>query len=165
MAGRRPVDSQISPYGPRISKSESASKRRPRRPKNGAKGMPQPNSLISRLCHGRAWDEWDENGDGQDAGAPVPTADSTKPRSRRRRTAVAVTFAALFVAGAAFSAAAGDQVRASLEGAAASEQASTDGTTTDATAAPASTDPAPAADPADPAPAADPAADGGALAP
>src|SRR5438270_5058384 len=156
MPGLRPVDSQISPYGPRISKSESASKWRPRRPKNGAKGMPQRNSLISRLRHGRAWDEWDENGDGQDAAAPpVPTADSTKPRSRRRRTAVAVTFAALFVAGAAFSAAAGDQVRSSLEDSAASAQASTDGTTTDPTAT-TSTDPAPAADSG---------SDGGALAP
>ena len=125
--------------------------------------MPRRNSLISRLCHRRAWDEWDEKGDGGDADAPVPT-ESPKPSSRRRRVAVAVTFTALFVAGAAFSAAAGDQVRASLEGAAASEQASTDGTTTDATA-PASTDPAPAAGPTDPAPAADPAADGGALAP
>jgi len=114
--------------------------------------MPPRNSLISRLRHGRAWDEWDEKGEGDDAGAPVP-AESTKPRGRR--VAVTVTFAALFVAGAAFSAAAGDQVRASLEGAAASEQASTDGTTTDATA-PTSTDPATPADPA---------ADGGALAP
>src|SRR5437763_2291805 len=32
------VDSQVSPYGPRISKLESASKWRPRRPKNGAIG-------------------------------------------------------------------------------------------------------------------------------
>ena len=115
--------------------------------------MPRRNSLISRLCHGRAWDEWDEKGDGDDAGAPV-SAESTKP-PRGRRVAATVTFAALFVAGAAFSAAAGDQVRSALEGSAASAQASTDGTTIDATA-PASTDPAPAADSA---------ADGGALAP
>ena len=116
--------------------------------------MPGRNSLISRLCHRRAWDEWDEKGDGDNACAPVP-AESTKPPSRRRRVAATMTFAALFVAGAAFSAAAGDQVSSALEGSAASQQASTDGTTTDATA-PASTDPAPAADPA---------ADGGALAP
>jgi len=56
--------------------------------------------LISRLRHGRAWDEWDENGDGEDTVAPVPVPESTKPRSRRRRAAVAMTFSALFVAGA-----------------------------------------------------------------
>jgi hypothetical protein len=120
--------------------------------------MPPRNSLISRLRHRRAWDEWDENGDGD--AEPVPAAESPKPRSRRRRIAVAITFSSLFVAGAAFSAAAGDQVRASLEDAAASGQASTEATTTEATTTeatpPASTDPAPAADPA---------ADGGALAP
>jgi len=66
--------------------------------------MPRRNSLISRLRHGRAWDEWDENGDGEDTVAPVPLPESTKPRSRRRRAAVAMTFSALFVAGAAFSA-------------------------------------------------------------
>jgi hypothetical protein len=125
--------------------------------------MPQRNSLISRLRHGRAWDEWDEKNDDQDAGEPVPAADSTKPRSRRRRTAVSLTFAALFVAGAAFSAAAGDQVRSSLEDSAVSAQASTDGTTTDPTAT-TSTDPAPAAS-SDPATAADSGSDGGALAP
>jgi len=117
--------------------------------------MPRRNSLISRLCHGRAWDEWDEKGDGEEAVAPVPATDSTKPRSRRRRAAVAVTFAALFVAGAAFSAAAGDQVRASLEDSAANGLASTDGTTTDETATTAT----------DPAPATDSGSDGGALAP
>jgi hypothetical protein len=117
--------------------------------------MPRRNSLISRLLHGRAWDEWDENGDAEDTVAPVLVPDSTKPRSRRRRTAVAVTFSALFVAGAAFSAAAGDQVRSSLEDAAVSGLASTDGTaTTDATTT-TSTDPAPATD----------GSEGGALAP
>jgi hypothetical protein len=113
--------------------------------------------LISRLLHGRAWDEWDEKGDGEDAVEPVFAPDSTKPRSRRRRAAVAVTFAVLFVAGAAFSAAAGDQVRSTLEDSAASGLASTDGTTTDATTtATTSTDPAPATDSG---------SDGGALAP
>jgi hypothetical protein len=119
--------------------------------------MPRRNSLMSRLRHRRAWDEWDEKGDGEDAVAPVPAPDGTKPRSRRRRAAVAVTFAALFVAGAAFSATAGDQVRSALEDSAASGLASTDGTTTDATTtATTSTDPAPATDSG---------SDGGALAP
>jgi hypothetical protein len=121
--------------------------------------MPPRNSFISRLRHGRPWDEWDE-GDGDDAGKPLRAAEGPEPRSRRRRIAVAITFSSLFVAGAAFSAAAGDQVRASLEDAAASSEVSTEATTTDATTtaatAPASTDPAPAADPA---------ADGGALGP
>jgi len=102
--------------------------------------------LINRLVHGRAWDEWDEDGDAEDAGAPV-AAETTKPRTRRRRIAVALTFAILFVAGAAFSAAAGDQVRSTLDDSAVSGQAATDGTTTDETT-PAVTDPAPAVDPA-----------------
>ena len=108
--------------------------------------MPRRNSLINRLVHGRAWDEWDEDGDAEDAGAPV-TAETTKPRSRRRRVAVALTFATLFVAGAAFSAAAGDQVRSTLDDSTVSGQAATDGTTTDETT-PAATEPAPAVDPA-----------------
>ena len=124
--------------------------------------MPRRNSLISRLRHGRAWDEWDEHGEGEGTVAPVPVPESTKPRSRRRRAAVAMTFSALFVAGAAFSAAAGDQVRSSLEDSAVSGLASTDGTTTDATAT--ATDPT-ATTPADPAPATDSGSDGGALAP
>src|SRR6266516_4400280 len=111
--------------------------------------MPRRNSLISRLRHGRAWDEWDENGDGEVTVAPVPVPESTKPRSRRRRAAVAMTFSALFVAGAAFSATAGDQVRSLLEDSAMSGLASTDGTTTDATAT-TSTAPAPASAPASP---------------
>ena len=125
--------------------------------------MPRRNSLISRLRHGRAWDEWDEHGDGEGAVAPVPVTESRKPRSRRRRAAVALTFSALFVAGAAFSAAAGDQVRSSLEDSAVSGLASTDGTTTDATATDAT-----ATTPADPAPPATDSgsgSDGGALAP
>ena len=122
--------------------------------------MPRRNSLINRLLHGRAWDEWDEHGDGGDIVAPVPVPESTKPRSRRRRAAVAMTFSALFVAGAAFSAAAGDQVRSSLEDSAVSGLASTDGTTTDATATTPTT-------PTDPAPATDSGSgsDGGTLAP
>src|SRR5438874_2582982 len=94
--------------------------------------MPRRNSLISRLRHGRAWDEWDEKGDGEEA-AVAPASTRTRPRSRRRRVAVAVTFASLFVAGAAFSAAAGDEVRSTLEGTAASGTAASDGATADAT--------------------------------
>ena len=107
--------------------------------------MPRRNSLINRLVHGRAWDEWDEDGDAEDAAA-VAATETAKPRSRRRRVAVALTFATLFVAGAAFSAAAGDQVRSTLD-ATVSGQAATDGTTTDESTPPA-TDPAPAVDPA-----------------
>src|SRR5206468_9970342 len=109
------VDSQVSPYGPRIRSQN------PRRSggldarTTERYAMPRRNSLISRLRLGRAWDEWDENGDGEDTVAPVPVPESTKTRSRRRRAAVAMTFSALFVAGAAFSATAGDQVRSSLE--------------------------------------------------
>src|SRR4051812_12509977 len=118
--------------------------------------MPRRNSLISRLVHGRAWDEWDEESGGDDADAPEPSVE-TKPRSRRRRVAVALTFATLFVAGAAFSAAAGDQVRSALDDAATvTDQAAADATSTDETP--------PAADPA-PAPAAEPAAEPPAAAP
>jgi hypothetical protein len=102
--------------------------------------MPPRNSLISRLCNRRAWDEWDERGDSEITDAVVPATESDTPRSRRRRVAIAFVFAALFVAGAAFSAAAGDQVRSTLEDSAASGLASTDGTTT-GSSAPASTDP------------------------
>jgi hypothetical protein len=101
--------------------------------------------LISTLRHRRAWDEWDEKDDGENVIAPVPAPVSSTPRSRRRRIAVAVVFGALFVAGAAFSAAAGDQVRSSLEDSATSGLASTDATTTDP-ANTTSTDPAPADD-------------------
>jgi hypothetical protein len=107
--------------------------------------MPRRNSLISTLRHRRAWDEWDEKDDGENVIAPVPAPVSSTPRSRRTRIAVAVVFGALFVAGAAFSAAAGDQVRSSLEDSATSGLASTDATTTDP-ANTTSTDPAPADD-------------------
>src|SRR5512133_38799 len=65
--------------------------------------MPRRNSLISRLRHGRAWDEWDEKG-GDETELPVAAAEASKRRSGTRRVAAALTFAALFVAGAAFSA-------------------------------------------------------------
>jgi len=107
--------------------------------------MPRRNSLISTLRHRRAWDEWDEKDDGENVIAPVSAPVSSTPRSRRTRIAVAVVFGALFVAGAAFSAAAGDQVRSSLEDSATSGLASTDATTPDP-ANTTSTDPAPTDD-------------------
>jgi hypothetical protein len=115
--------------------------------------MPRRNSLISRLRHGRAWDEWDEGWDTSDddaaAKAAAPQAEAAKPRSRRRRIVMTLTFATLFVAGAAFSAGAGNQVRLMLEGQAAGNAAAADeGTTTDETA-PSSTDAAPADSPAE----------------
>ena len=116
--------------------------------------MPPRNSLLGRLRHGRAWDEWDEQGNGEGADAPVPAA-TAKARSGRRRIAVVLTFTVLFVAGAAFSAAAGDQVRSALENSAVNAQTAADATPTDTTA-PTTIDPAPAADPS---------ADGGATAP
>jgi hypothetical protein len=109
--------------------------------------------LISRLWNRRAWDEWDEREDSEATDAAVPAAAGDTTRSRRRRVAIAFVFAALFVAGAAFSAAAGDQVRSALEDSAASGLASTDGTTT-GSPAPASTDPS-TTDPATTSPAAD----------
>src|SRR6476619_421412 len=96
--------------------------------------MPRRNSLISRLRHGRAWDEWDEHGEGEGTVASVPVPEGTKPRSRRRRAAVEMTCSALLVGGAAFSAAAGDQVRSSLEDSSLSGLTSADGTTTDTSA-------------------------------
>jgi len=107
--------------------------------------MPRRNSLISTLRHRRAWDEWDEKDDGENVIAPVSAPVSSTPRSRRTRIAVAVVFGGLFVAGAAFSAAAGDQVRSSLEDSATSGLASTDATTPDP-ANTTSTDPAPTDD-------------------
>jgi hypothetical protein len=119
--------------------------------------MPRRNSLISMLRHGRAWDEWDEKGD-DETEPPVAAAEVPKGRSGARRVAAALTFAALFVAGAAFSATAGDQVRETLEASAMPTLASTDATTTEPSTS-TSTDPAPAAVAA---PAADPADGGGA---
>jgi hypothetical protein len=116
--------------------------------------MPPRNSLISRLCNRRAWDEWDEREDSEATDTALPAAGGETPRSRRCRVAIAFVFAALFVAGAAFSATAGDQVRSTLEDSAASGLASTDATTTTGSPAPASTDPS-TTDPATTSPAAD----------
>ncbi|MGN6430511.1 MAG: hypothetical protein ACTHNB_07210 [Gaiellaceae bacterium] len=95
--------------------------------------------MISRLRHGRAWDEWDQGGDAE--AEPAAAANASGKRSGARRVAVSLTFAALFVAGAAFSASAGDQVRSMLENSAVTGAAATDATTTDATTTDAATDP------------------------
>jgi hypothetical protein len=110
--------------------------------------MPRRNSLISRLRHGRAWDEWDEKG-GDETEPPVAAARAGGRRSGVRRVAAALTFAALFVAGAAFSATAGDQIRSTLEDSAATQAAATDATTTTDATTSTSTEPAPPADPVD----------------
>jgi hypothetical protein len=109
--------------------------------------MPRRNSLISRLRHGRAWDEWDEKG-GDETEPPVAAVQAGGQRSGVRRVAAALTFAALFVAGAAFSATAGDQIRSTLEDTAATQAAATDATTTTDATTSTSTEPAPA-DPVD----------------
>jgi hypothetical protein len=108
--------------------------------------------LINRLRHGRAWDEWDEGSgprDGTTPKAPVQ-AEPARARSGRRRILVTLTFATLFVAGAAFSAGAGNQVRSMLEGQAAESAVGADESTTtdETTTAPA--DPAAPAEPAAP---------------
>jgi hypothetical protein len=107
--------------------------------------MPVRNSLIDRLVHGRAWDEWDEGSQGDDE-TPVPAAAPAQPRSRRRRAIVALTFTMLFVGGAAFSAAAGDQVRSMLEGQASESAVGSDEGTTTTDTTPTTTEAAPSAD-------------------
>ena len=62
--------------------------------------MPLRNSLINRLRHGRAWDEWDEGSgprDGTTPKAPVQ-AEPAQARSGRRRILVTLTFATLVMA-------------------------------------------------------------------
>lgn len=116
--------------------------------------MPPRNTFFSRLRHGRAWDEWDEGSDAggdEAAAAPVAQPETAKPPARGRRLAVTLAFSTLFVAGAALSAGAGNQMRTMLEGqavqnaAGAAEQATTAAETT--TTAPA--DPAAPADSTD----------------
>ena len=109
--------------------------------------MPLRNSLIDRLRYGRAWDEWDEGSQGGEDTKPAPAVETPKPRSRRRRAAVTLTFTTLFVAGAAFSAAAGDQVRSMLEGQAAESAVGSDDATTTIDSTPTTTEAAPAAEP------------------
>jgi hypothetical protein len=102
--------------------------------------MPQRNSWSRRLLLGRrAWDEWDEREDGAKAASqPAPP--------RRRRTAMALTFAVLFCAGASLSAIAGNGMQSLLADGSTTDTATTDTTTTPAEPAP-SPDPTPAPSP------------------
>jgi hypothetical protein len=101
--------------------------------------------LINRLRYGRAWDEWDEGARRAEA-APPTTPEPAQKNSARRRLAAALTFATLFVAGAAFSAGAGNQVRSMLEGQAAESAVGADESTTTGETTTAPADPAPPAD-------------------
>jgi hypothetical protein len=93
---------------------------------NGSdKAMPRRNSLTRRLLlFGRGWDEWDEKRLPEPDVEPEPVAGAEPPEKRKRRLGATVSFCALFFAGLALSAGAGNGVRALLE----------DGTTTDTTA-------------------------------
>jgi hypothetical protein len=115
----------------------------------GAKAMPRRNSLTRRLLRhlflislascllavfGRGWDEWDEDEDPKPQ-KPAPNAEPVR-KSKGRRFATAITFSALFFAGLALSAGAGNSVRALLEdgttdAASTSTETDTTGTTTD----------------------------------
>ena len=94
--------------------------------------MPQRNSWSRRLLLGRrAWDEWDEREDeARAASEPAPP--------RRRRTAMTLTFAVLFCAGASLSAIAGNGMQSLL-----ADGSTTDTTTTDTTTTPAEPTPPP----------------------
>jgi hypothetical protein len=83
--------------------------------------MPR-NSFTRRLLFfGRGWDEWDARGDSTAAPKPAPAAPR---RSATRRFATTLTFCALFFAGLALSAVAGNSVRTLLSGAPADAGAS-----------------------------------------
>jgi len=65
---------------------------------------------------GRGWDEWDEDRLREPKPKPKPSAETApKPRSKRRFAAT-LSFCALFFAGLAFSAGAGNSVRSLLDG-------------------------------------------------
>jgi hypothetical protein len=75
-------------------------------------------AVLVVLGRGRAWDEWDGAGkiDVEPEAAPPAPAQVARPkRSFTRRFALALSFSVLFFAGLAFSAGAGDGVRALLE--------------------------------------------------
>ena len=73
--------------------------------------MPRPNSVIKRLLFlGRGWDEWDSKALPEAQAQPAP-----KPKSGRR-FATTLSFSALFFAGLALSAGAGNSMRSLLDG-------------------------------------------------
>jgi len=105
--------------------------------------MPRRNSLTRRLLRhvllislascllavfGRGWDEWDEDEEPK----PQKPAPSAERSGNKRRFVTALTFSALFFAGLALSAGAGNTVRALLEDSS-TDAASTDTTLTDTT--------------------------------
>jgi hypothetical protein len=105
-----PVDMAPSPYGPRASIEIRAEVAAPRRPTNGSeKAMPRRNYLKRILLLGRGWDEWDRRS--EPAAKPQPAA----KRSTTRRFGTVLSFCALFFAGLALSAGAGNGVRALLD--------------------------------------------------
>jgi hypothetical protein len=65
-------------------------------------------AILTVLGRGRAWDEWDERG-------AQPEPEPAQPRGFRRRFAQTLCFSALFFAGLALSAGAGNGVRSLLE--------------------------------------------------
>jgi hypothetical protein len=107
--------------------------------------MPRRNSLTRRLLRhlflislascllavfGRGWDEWDEDEEPKPQ-KPAPSAEPVR-KGAKRRFVTALTFSALFFAGLALSAGAGNSVRALLEDGSTTqgEAASTDTTST-----------------------------------
>ena len=71
--------------------------------------MPRRNSVIRRLI-GRGWDEWDSTP------LPKPQAEQAPMPKKGRRFATTLSFCALFFAGLALSAGAGNSVRSLLDG-------------------------------------------------
>jgi hypothetical protein len=76
--------------------------------------------LLTVIGRGRPWDEWDgaarmKIDDESEAPQAVPASVSKPKRSFTRRFVLALSFSALFFAGLAFSAGAGDGVRGLLE--------------------------------------------------
>jgi hypothetical protein len=65
-------------------------------------------AILTVLGRGRAWDEWNERG-------PDPEPEPAQPRRFKRRFVQALSFSALFFAGLALSAGAGNGVRSLLE--------------------------------------------------
>src|SRR3954449_8230337 len=93
--------------------------------RTGAKAMPRRKSFTRRLIQhlllislartvltafgrGRAWDEWDQR--------TLDAPQTAEPRKHTRRFVQAVSFSALFFAGLALSAGAGNGVRTMLDG-------------------------------------------------